>query len=172
MSSFTQTAVWYLATSITRQGGFTCMWPTGSHAFGNPPPRTSGLGLCHQLSCTSPGPNFLHQPDVTEDNTECFQLVNPDLDVEIRPQVTTLATKVAIQSLGTHRFQRFSSWNSLVRGVTTLTHVARSFSPECTQTHVVNGTAAQDLAPQNFHKQSVHSSKQLSRTLIWKSLKA
>lgn len=74
------------------------------------------------------GPTFLQQPDVVEGDTECFQLVNPDLDVEIRPQVTTLSTKVATQSLGTHRFQCFSSWNSLVRAITTLTHVARSFS--------------------------------------------
>lgn len=72
------------------------------------------------------GPTFLQQSDVVED--ECFQLVNPDLNVEIRLQVTTLATNVTIQSLGTHRFQRFSSWNSLVRAVTTLIHVARSFS--------------------------------------------
>jgi len=59
---------------------------------------------------------------------EHFQLIGPDLDVEIRPQVPTLATKVTNPSLGTHRFQCFSSWKSLVRAVATLTHVAKSFS--------------------------------------------
>lgn len=28
---------WYLAASITQQGGFTCIWPTGSHAYRNQP---------------------------------------------------------------------------------------------------------------------------------------
>lgn len=73
------------------------------------------------------GPAFLQQP-AAERKAECFQLVNPDLDVEVLPQVTTLTTRVTHQTLGSHRFQRFSSWKSLVRAVTTLTHVARSFS--------------------------------------------
>lgn len=84
-----------------------------------------------QLSLTNwfSGPTFLRQLDALEDNVvESFQLVNPDLDVEIRPQVTTLTTKVTNQPLGTHRFQRFSSWKSLVRAVAKLTHIARSFS--------------------------------------------
>lgn len=84
-----------------------------------------------QLNLTNwfSGPTFLQHLDAREDNVvESFQLVNPDLDVEIRPQVTTLTTKVTNQPLGTHRFQRFSSWKSLVRAVATLTHIARTFS--------------------------------------------
>ena len=32
------------------------------------------------------------------------------------------------KSLGSHRFERFSTWKSLVRGIATLTHVVRSYS--------------------------------------------
>ena len=75
------------------------------------------------------GPKFLTQPDAPEDtDAECFQLVNPDLDLEVRTQVTTLVTSIENHTLGSDRFQRFSSWKSLVKAVVILTHVAKSFS--------------------------------------------
>ncbi len=65
---------------------------------------------------------------------ESYGLVQSEEDVEIRPQVNTLATVITEQSPDSSRFQRFSRWRSLVRAVTTLTHIAKSFSqslPNC-----------------------------------------
>lgn len=75
------------------------------------------------------GPEFLRQADSEAyEEPACFELVEPSGDEEIRPQVTTLVTKATEQLLESHRFERFSSWSSLVRGMATLTHIARSFS--------------------------------------------
>lgn len=77
------------------------------------------------------GPQFLCQPNTRqEDEAESFELVQPDTDKDIRPEVTSLATKVTEQSLGSKRFENFSTWKSLVRGMTSLIHVAKSFSSE------------------------------------------
>ncbi len=75
------------------------------------------------------GPEFLQQPflgETTKD--ESFELIEPEKDQEIRPQVATLVTNVTEQSLGSHRFERFSEWRSLVRSVAKLVHVAKSIS--------------------------------------------
>lgn len=45
-------------------------------------------------------------------------------------QVTCLVTEVTEQSLGATRFERFSVWKSLVRGMANLVHVAKTFSRE------------------------------------------
>ncbi len=42
--------------------------------------------------------------------------------------MATLVTNVTEQSLGSHRFERFSEWRSLVRSVAKLVHVAKSLS--------------------------------------------
>lgn len=77
------------------------------------------------------GPPFLSQLNTGQDNeTESFELVDADKDKEVRPQVTCLVTKVTEQALGSSRFERFSSWKSLVRGVAILIHVVKSFSSE------------------------------------------
>ncbi|XP_067309102.1 uncharacterized protein [Pseudorasbora parva] len=73
------------------------------------------------------GPAFLRQTHVSE-QAEHFSLIDPESDSEIRPEITTLATKVNKCQLGSHRFSRFSSWKSLVRGVAILTHIAKTYS--------------------------------------------
>lgn len=63
-----------------------------------------------------------------------YPLLDPQDDKEIRPEVFTLATKVDLErpcSLGSVRFDRFSSWKSLSRAVSVLQHIARSYSREC-----------------------------------------
>ncbi|XP_059390225.1 uncharacterized protein LOC132123550 [Carassius carassius] len=77
------------------------------------------------------GPGFLHQPILgdTPEN-ESFELVEPEKDQDIRPHVVTLATQMTEQSLGSHRFERFSEWRSLVRSIAMLGHVAKSFSQD------------------------------------------
>ena len=72
------------------------------------------------------GPAFLqhHDPlNFTEEAT--FDLVHPESDVEVRAYVTT-CTK-ASTTLGSHRFERFSSWKSLIRGAAFLMHIVQSF---------------------------------------------
>lgn len=89
-------------------------------------------------------PEFLRQADSeVYKEVESFVLVEPSWDEDIRPQVTTLVTKATEQSLGSYRFERFSSWKSLVRGMATLTHIARSSSQaswteKCTDWHCCN----------------------------------
>ncbi|XP_063047286.1 uncharacterized protein LOC134441024 [Engraulis encrasicolus] len=79
------------------------------------------------------GPQFLSQ-STTDLNDEAgtFELVDADTDKEVRPQATCLLTKVTEQALGSTRFERFSSWKSLVRGMALLIHAAKSFSGEVT----------------------------------------
>lgn len=98
------------------------------------------------------GPEFLRQPDADVSvEVESFELVEPSKDEEIRPQVTTLVTRVTEQLLGSHRFERFSSWKSLVRAMAALTHIARSFSQAsrtatCSGWHCCTGLHATELS--------------------------
>ncbi|XP_051251663.1 uncharacterized protein LOC127361224 [Dicentrarchus labrax] len=104
------------------------------------------------------GPQFLCQPNThQEDEAESFKLVQPDTDKDIRPVVTSLATKVTEQSLGSQKFKHFSTWKSLVRGMTSLIHVAKSFSSEtkneckgwhqCRQPHTTERSQAKTSIP-------------------------
>ncbi len=61
---------------------------------------------------------------------ESFQLVDPAQDVEIRPLVTSLISQTTQRCLYSQRFQRFSTWDSLLRAVALLIHVARSFKSD------------------------------------------
>ncbi len=74
------------------------------------------------------GPESLRKP--REDDfimTGNFALVDPVSDVDIRPAVTACTTGTKDEELTSDRFQRFSSWKSLQRAITSLIHVAHSF---------------------------------------------
>lgn len=74
------------------------------------------------------GPEHLRKT-VKQTFTE-FGLMFPDTDKEIRPSIVglkTSATDVIGGSLGTQRFQRFSSWKRLVEAVAYLKHIAVDF---------------------------------------------
>lgn len=74
------------------------------------------------------GPSFLHQPTAEKPQTsERFELIEPEKDSEIRPNVQTCATYLDEGILTSDRFQRFSTFTSLVRGVAFLIHMAKSF---------------------------------------------
>lgn len=60
--------------------------------------------------------------------SEIFDLLHPETDVEVRPQVSTYATKATGGLLGSHRFGRFSSWKSLTRATARLIEKAIAFS--------------------------------------------
>ncbi|XP_057209258.1 uncharacterized protein LOC130566061 isoform X1 [Triplophysa rosa] len=75
---------------------------------------------------TSPGPNFLYEPSQAQQH-EVFELVNPKTDAEVRPYVTSFFTQVE-DGLFSDRFQRFSTWESLLRAHSFLIHQARSLT--------------------------------------------
>lgn len=77
------------------------------------------------------GPAFLQHSDSSRITEEApFDLVYPDSDAEVRAYVTTCAT--ARTTLGSHRFGRFSSWKSLIRGTASLIHIVQSFKKKNT----------------------------------------
>ena len=55
-----------------------------------------------------------------------IELIEPETDVDVRPQVTALATHIEAKPLTSERFMRFSTWNSLLRAVCFLIHQVRS----------------------------------------------
>ncbi|KAM4544606.1 uncharacterized protein PAE49_017493 [Odontesthes bonariensis] len=81
-----------------------------------------------QQSSWFSGPNFLTR-ETTEETPEpnIFNLVEPEADTEIRPEVAVLATKALDARLGCQRFERFSSWRNLCKATARLIHVAASF---------------------------------------------
>ncbi|XP_057699895.1 uncharacterized protein LOC130920590 [Corythoichthys intestinalis] len=77
------------------------------------------------------GPPFLNkdlsQFPPMEDNSN-FKLIEPEQDVEVRPEVNVCATQVSFKHLSPHRFERFSSWKHLIRGMAKLIAVVRNKS--------------------------------------------
>lgn len=72
------------------------------------------------------GPAFLQRPyNGLQEESEAFELISPELDVEVRPEVSSFRTQVQAQCLTTDRFKRFSTWDSLVRAVALLIHIVR-----------------------------------------------
>lgn len=95
-----------------------------------------------QLSGTSwlCGPAFLKQIQHTHHEQHSFELVNPSLDTEIRPQVSTMKTTMLSKQLGSQRFSKFSSWKSLIHAIARLTHIARLFQKtSATQVSICKG---------------------------------
>lgn len=89
--------------------------------------RPIAASLLHKTSWFI-GPQFLKQaqqqvsPSVTLSK---FDLVEPQHDAEIRPEVSTLTTKATDRPLSPQRFERFSSWKTLINGMAKLISVAR-----------------------------------------------
>lgn len=54
------------------------------------------------------GPEFLYKP-LQSDKHETFKLVDPEKDVDVKPQLITLATHLSECKLSSERFQRFST---------------------------------------------------------------
>ena len=77
------------------------------------------------------GPAFLTKqvtPEVTTGDEATYDLVGPDSDAEVRPKVTSLATQISEDKLGSERFEHFSKWSSLTKAVARLCHIAHCFS--------------------------------------------
>ncbi|XP_024118967.1 uncharacterized protein LOC112140289 [Oryzias melastigma] len=74
------------------------------------------------------GPAFLQKTVDEEIHTsEGFELIQPESDTEIRPEVKTYSTHLKTNYLNPDRFQRFSSLQPLLRAVVRLRHIATSF---------------------------------------------
>lgn len=113
----------------------------------NPADHASRSVPTFQLQNTSwfTGPDFFYKPSTCHPTTQAsFQLVSPEIDTEIRPQpqVTKSSTSVKDRQRGSECFERFSTWDSLLNGIASLIHVARSFksssgnhSHKCTGWH-------------------------------------
>ena len=88
------------------------------------------------------GPLYLRRGDPNLfSEEEDFPLVNPDEDAEVRPEPTVLKGEVTTSAMPTpivDRFSRFSTWNGLVSGVSTLRHIAGSYcgSTDCSGWHM------------------------------------
>ena len=77
--------------------------------------------------------NWLKGPAFLAKDTpppEAFGLIDPEADIDIRPQVQAFIIKAFECQLGSNRFERFSSWKSLSRAVTKLIHKARSYTKD------------------------------------------
>jgi len=74
------------------------------------------------------GPAFLYHDKAAETSEpNVFALIEPETDDEIRPEITTLATKASESLLGSQHFERCSSWRTLNHTIARLIHVAASF---------------------------------------------
>lgn len=97
----------------------------------NPADHASrSVPACH-LAQTSwfTGPAFLHKlPAEGTQSSQSFELIKPEADVEIRPEVQSCATYQGTNELTPDHFQRFSTFSSLVRSITLLIHIAKSYN--------------------------------------------
>ncbi len=117
------------------------------------------------------GPSFLRQPPAGKTQmTETFELIEPENDSEIRPQVQTCATNLEEPELTSNRFQRFSTFTSLVRGVAFLVHMAKSFKHTTKTANAKVGTDVTYLVLQTkLTKQGMSSLKQHKRLHLQKN---
>lgn len=76
------------------------------------------------------GPKFLLQPTKEDTPVETtYDLVDPDSDTEVRSHLTACTNT----NLGCQRFERFSSWRSLIRATATLIHIAETTRAKTTK---------------------------------------
>lgn len=95
----------------------------------NPADYGSRSVAAAQLSNTTwfKGPAFLLKPSAQSQSPVTFDLVDPTLDTEIRPLVTTNLTQATKSTVSSSHLEKFSNYSPLLRAVARLTHIARSF---------------------------------------------
>nr|XP_055046841.1 uncharacterized protein LOC129432444 [Misgurnus anguillicaudatus] len=88
------------------------------------------------------GPAFLYKSvehETTPSTT--IDLVDPESDAEIRPEVSVCATEVVCHKFNTSYFEKFSDWQRLINTISRLKHITHSFSndnksKECRGWHI------------------------------------
>lgn len=73
------------------------------------------------------GPVFLSSPTPNLPKKDSFELVDPILDAEIHPQVSTLNTSSSSMQLGSQRFTKFSTWTLVNRAIAHLIDIIHTF---------------------------------------------
>ncbi|XP_071492621.1 uncharacterized protein [Diadema antillarum] len=112
------------------------------------------------------GPQKIATQEVVNPVSE-FPLVDPDLDEEIKQDVNIQVTKTSVELQGlVPRFEKFSTWKSLVRAFRLLIHIARSFSSRsgngchgwhtCSNTDVESVRHAEMMILKEVQKQIFH----------------
>ena len=94
------------------------------------PILASSLETSHWLT----GPEHLLQK-TQPDREETFSLEDPDSDKEVKPEVTSMRTFITEgleQQLGSHRFERFSTWRNLINSIIKLKALAWKFKKDQT----------------------------------------
>lgn len=79
------------------------------------------------LSTWFSGPAFLSDSDHSPIQAKSFDLIDPEVDGEIRPDFESCVTSLSRDRLGTTRFERFSNWSRLLKAVARLQHIVKSF---------------------------------------------
>ena len=87
------------------------------------------------------GPNFLQEPVQYSNSSQVqeFLLINSDIDENIRPLVSINVTSLSpVESSIVDRFSKYSSWKRLLKAVSLLQHLVRSFEKDsdCKGWHV------------------------------------
>lgn len=97
----------------------------------NPADHATRALPAEQLSTSTwlSGPAFLTKSEIGQSQAESFDLVDPETDNELRHEVTTCVTTLAKDVLSSARFERFSSWNVLLKAISRLRHIVQSFNP-------------------------------------------
>lgn len=99
------------------------------------------------------GPAFLSHPDseCLEDNPS-YKLIDPDSDVEVHSNRTDLTLHDFPVKLGSHRFERFSTWKCLLQAISNLIHIIHSFRLEtefastCKKWHLCDKALPEELS--------------------------
>ncbi|XP_026036546.1 uncharacterized protein LOC113029762 [Astatotilapia calliptera] len=98
------------------------------------------------------GPAFLTDSGQRQIQKEPFDLVCPENDTELRPDIVSCATFLSKKELGTTRFERFSNWSRLLKTIARLLHIAESFKGEtestCRGWHKCNNYATEEQLQQ------------------------
>jgi len=105
------------------------------------------------------GPNFLLEECLS--NPEHYPLMEPDCDKEIRPEVVVRSTKVVVGQSLARKVSKFSTFDTLVRALSTLRHIAVSYHKNlpCKGWHLC--PAAKDVQLRNEVKLSLYRDVQL-----------
>ncbi|XP_076849293.1 uncharacterized protein LOC143497287 [Brachyhypopomus gauderio] len=123
----------------------------------NPADHGSRSVAAEKLASTTwlDGPAFLLNREAVSQGKGPFELVDPELDVEIRQNVTALVTATAQGALSSSRFERFSKWTALIKAVAYLCHISHSFKSKdgsgCSGWHLCKASLTDEALTQAEH---------------------
>ncbi|XP_056022195.1 uncharacterized protein LOC130055048 [Ostrea edulis] len=87
------------------------------------------------------GPTFLHDISSAVTSAIDYQLIEPSSDIEVRPLINASKTTCASQNtLGVHRFERFSDPYALLRAIAHLKRLVKYFSNSLEQSKPFGST--------------------------------